>query len=336
MKILSRKYNSLEVLGDNTSTCQNTRTDMYATNDGGRVLLSDINFNRECRRKGFGRYAKFIIKQDVSSHISNIVISGGGDLTASLTKNAKQIFEALSRKGYLFFKVENNVFTILDDSEVTDTSLKIFDPTFSKTLQTPRDTCAADIIDFINDLENVENTLINQAEASDIFTPKETPIVSAEKINNFTNKLRGVFGLKSYQSKTAFVETPLEHHSIGRYDYQISDKIKFQFQKLCKLYMYPEDLYFANTTFDNKSDARLQLCLNYAGYFYDVISQILEQVITRYTINDISIDFYNITEWEEARAKKIENVKETIRFFLELKQNGFDTAEKINQLIKEL
>lgn len=344
MKLLSRKYNTLDVIGggDGQQCTPPAATDTYAASDGSNVFFSDVNIHRDgyCRRD-YARYAKFIIRQDVNAIISNMVITGGDNaLNESLTKNAKRIFEELSRVGFLYYRLTPTplglVFSIVPINEKKDSDFKLIDPTLSERFSTPREECAKEIIDFINDLENVQNSLINQAEASDIFTPKETPIVSENKINNFSKKLRALFGLRSNQAKTAFIETPLEHHAIGRYDYRIEDKIKFQFQKLCKLYMYPEDLYFADTTFDNKSDARLQLCLNYAGYFYDVIAQILRVCITAKKISDFSVDFYNVTEWEEARGKKIENVKNTIRFFLELKNAGFEVGDKIETLIKEL
>ena len=128
----------------------------------------------------------------------------------------------------------------------------------------------------------------------------------------------------------------MEHHSIGRYDYKIDDKIKFQFQKLCKLYMFPEDLFFASTTFNNKSESRLQLCYNYAGYFYEILQQILNSTVTGLTMNDFSIEFYNIREWDEASKKRVEAKREEIKFLMELKAAGYSVEDKIEAIFKTI
>ena len=189
---------------------------------------------------------------------------------------------------------------------------------------------------FIDDLENAQNTLINQAEASDIFTPKEMVVNGSPREKSVTEKFRKLFGIKRGQQKTAFLEIPMEHHAIGRYDYKIDDKIKFQFQKLCKLYMFPEDLFFASTTFNNKSESRLQLCYNYAGYFYEILQQILNSTVTGLTMNDFSIEYYNIREWDEASKKRVEAKREEIKFLMELKTAGYSVEDKIEAILKTI
>lgn len=337
MKVLSRKYNSLDVIGNvppseeaavNQPTAENVLSKVAAIND-------DYDHRNW---KDFASYAKYLIWQDISAIVSNIVVTCdkpvGEGIAFAVQHQANSLFSKLSANGYVWATLENGILVFSTDSKNKD-AFQIYDLTYERNKIT-RDGCAKQILDFINDLENAQNTLINQAEASDIFTPKETMIAGTKREIALTEKFKKLFGIKRGQTKTAFMEVPLEHHAIGRYDYKIDDKIKFQFQKLCKLYMYPEDLYFASTTFNNKSESRLQLCYNYAGYFYGILQQILNKHVTGLSINDFSIEFYNVREWDESYKKRIEAKREEVRFLMELKAAGFEVSEKINELVRYL
>ncbi len=328
MKIL-KHYNNLDIIG----TAPRTAADTVIEEIGKK---SEVNESRPYRN--FANYAKFLIWQDVEAILSNIDIfcikKGGDSLALSLMQNAQFLFSKLSSNGFLYASLDNG-FLFFDEVRKSKTDFIIYDYTYQRNKIT-RDASAVQILSFIDDLENAENTLINQAEASDIFTPKELVVSGSNREKSISDKFRQLFGIKRGQQKTAFLEIPLEHHSIGRYDYKINDKIKFQFQKLCKLYMFPEDLFFASTTFNNKSESRLQLCYNYAGYFYGILQQIINSIITPYSSRDFEISFYNVKEWEEATLKRIMAKREEIEFLLSLKEAGFDVEEQINNKIKEI
>lgn len=339
MKILKHTYNSLEVIGE---VPQNTSPNQPTTPPSAETVLCQINELNESygRRnyRNFANYAKYLIWQDVSAIVSNIVISCdkpiGEPIALDVMHNANFIFSKLSSNGYVWANYENGVLVFRTTKE-KEADFQIFDLTYQRNSIT-RDGSSAQILAFIDDLENAQNTLINQAEASDIFTPKELVVNGSAREKSVSEKFRKLFGIKRGQQKTAFLEIPMEHHSIGRYDYKIDDKIKFQFQKLCKLYMFPEDLFFASTTFNNKSESRLQLCYNYAGYFYEIIQQILNSTVTGLTMNDFAVEFYNIREWDEASKKRVEAKREEIKFLLELKMAGYSVDDKIEAILKTI
>lgn len=339
MKLLKHTYNSLGVIGE---VPQSTNPNQPTTPPSAETVLSQINEINECyeRRnyRNFANYAKYLIWQDVSAIVSNIVISCdnpiGEPIALAVMHNANFIFSKLSANGYVWANRENGVLVFRTTKEKKD-DFQIFDLTYQRNNIT-RDGSSAQILAFIDDLENAQNTLINQAEASDIFTPKELVVNGSAREKSVSEKFRKLFGIKRGQQKTAFLEIPMEHHAIGRYDYKIDDKIKFQFQKLCKLYMFPEDLFFASTTFNNKSESRLQLCYNYAGYFYEILQQILNSTVTGLTMNDFAIEFYNIREWDEASKKRVEAKREEIKFLLELKAAGYSVDDKIEAIFKTI
>lgn len=338
MKILKHTYNSLDVIGD---VPQSNSPNQPATSKSAETVLSQINDINECyehrARRDFASYAKYLIWQDISAIVSNIVVicdkPTGEGIAQSVMTNANWIFSQLSKNGYVWANLENGLLTFRNKKE-QETDFEIYDLTYKRNNIT-RDSCSKQITDFINDLENAQNTLINQAEASDIFTPKELVVVG-DREKKISEKFRKLFGIKRGQQKTAFLEIPMDHHAVGRYDYKIDDKIKFQFQKLCKLYMYPEDLYFASTTFNNKSESRLQLCYNYVGYFYEILQQILNAKVTPLTIEDFTVEFYNIREWDEASKKRVEAKRGEIDFLLTLKNAGFSVDDKIENILKTL
>lgn len=339
MRLLKHTYNSLDVIGD---VPQSTNPNQPTTQPSAETVLSQINEINECyeRRnyRNFANYAKYLIWQDIEAIVSNIVITCdnpiGVPIALAVMHNANWLFSKLSSNGYVWANYENSalVFRTTNDKK---SDFQIFDLTYQRNDIT-RDWSAREILAFIDDLENAQNTLINQAEASDIFTPKETVVAGSQREKSVSDKFRKLFGIKRGQQKTAFLEIPMEHHAIGRYDYKIDEKIKFQFQKLCKLYMYPEDLYFANTTFNNKSESRLQLCYNYAGYFYEILQQINNATVTGLTMNDFNIEFYNIREWDEAAKKRVEAKREEIKFLLELKNAGYSVDDKIEAILKTI
>lgn len=339
MKILKHTYNSLDVIGE---VPKSTNPNQPTTPHSAETVLSQINeINESYERRNyrnFANYAKYLIWQDISAIISNIVISSdnpiGETIALAVMHNANWLFSKLSANGYVWanFDLETRALVFHTTKEKKD-DFQIFDLTYQRNSIT-RDGSAREILAFIDDLENAQNTLINQAEASDIFTPKELVVAQREK--SVSEKFRKLFGIKRGQQKTAFLEVPMEHHAIGRYDYKIDDKIKFQFQKLCKLYMFPEDLFFASTTFNNKSESRLQLCYNYAGYFYEILQQILNSTVTGLTMNDFSIEFYNIREWDEAAQKRVEAKRDEIKFLLELKAAGYPVDDKIEAILKTI
>lgn len=338
MKTITRKYNSLDVIGPVPPTMEGKVNQPTA-----ETVLAQVNEINECHErrnyKDFASYAKYLIWQDIEAIVSNIVIRCdnpvGEGIAVSVMHNANWIFSKLSKNGYVWANKEGGLI-VFRTSKEKDDDFQVFDLTYQRNNIT-RDGCAQQIVSFIDDLENAQNTLINQAEASDIFTPKEQVIVAgSEREKSVSEKFKRLFGIKRGQTKTAFLEVPMEHHTIGRYDWKIDDKIKFQFQKLCKLYMFPEDLFFASTTFNNKSESRLQLCYNYAGYFYEILQQILNSTVTGLTMNDFSVEFYNIREWDEASKKRTEARREEVKFLLELKAAGFEVTDKINEIVKIL
>lgn len=339
MKLLKHTYNSLDVIGE---VPQTTSPNQPTTPPSAETVLSQINEINECSERrnyrDFASYAKYLIWQDISAIVSNILITCdkqiGEGISFAVQHQANWLFSKLSANGYVWANRENGVLIFRNTKDRED-DFKIYDLTYQRNDIT-RDGCAKQILDFINDLENAQNTLINQAEASDIFTPKELVVNGSPREKSVSEKFRKLFGIKRGQQKTAFLEIPMEHHAIGRYDYKIDDKIKFQFQKLCKLYMYPEDLYFASTTFNNKSDSRLQLCYNYAGYFYGILQQIINKTVTGLSINDFSVEFYNVREWDEATQKRVAAKREEVKFLMELKGAGFEVSEKINELVRYL
>ena len=307
------------------------------------ILTQDDIFNQigefsgKYERKNFANYAKYLIFQDVYSIIGNMVFSGNNDnsnkIAKSFENNSKDIFKELTEKGKCYLKFDKFSFTIVDSSK--DYDFFLVDDVYKNTSIT-RGNASRSIIDFISDLENSENAVINQAEAQNIFTPKEKIFNITEKTRLY-DRFRNFFGIKKGQQKSAFMDFPLEHHALNYSDFGQMEKIKFQFQKLCKLFMYPEDLYFANTTFNNKDLAELKLCYNYAGYFYNLINQLLKNVVNfNFDISNFTIDFYGVKQWEEAKKVRIENEKNNIRFLIELKMQGFDVNEKITQQIENL
>lgn len=336
-RILSRRYNTLDVIGEVPPS-----QEAAVNNPNAGDVVTQINAINECyehrARRDFASYTKYLIWQDISAIVSNIVVicdkPTGEGIAQSVMTNANWIFSQLSKNGYVWANLENGFLTFQSQKEKKD-DFEIFDLTYKRNNIT-RDGCSKQITDFINDLENAQNTLINQAEASDIFTPKEMVVSGSPREKSVSEKFRKIFGIKRGQQKTAFLEVPMEHHAVGRYDYKIDDKIKFQFQKLCKLYMYPEDLYFASTTFNNKSESRLQLCYNYAGYFYEILQQILNAKVTPLTIEDFTVEFYNIREWDEASKKRVEAKRDEIVFLLTLKNAGFAVDDKIEDILKTL
>lgn len=341
MKILKHTYNSLDVIGE---VPQNTSPNhpKTPTPPSAETVLSQINeINESYERRNyrnFANYAKYLIWQDISAIVSNIVISSenpiGESIALAVMHNANWLFSKLSANGYVWANRENGVLVFRTTKE-RDDDFKIYDLTYKRNNIT-RDGCSAQILAFIDDLENAQNTLINQAEASDIFTPKEMVVSGGDREKKISEKFRELFGIKRGQQKTAFIEVPMEHHAVGRYDYKIDEKIKFQFQKLCKLYMFPEDLFFASTTFNNKSESRLQLCYNYAGYFYEILQQILNSTVTGLTMNDFAIEFYNIREWDEASKKRVESKREEVKFLMELKAAGYSVDDKIEAILKTI
>lgn len=339
MKLLKHTYNSLDVIGE---VPQSTSPNQPTTPPSAETVLSQINeLNESYERRNyrnFANYAKYLIWQDVSAIVSNIVIScdnpSGEPIALEVMHNANFLFSKLSSNGYVWANYENGVLEFRTTKE-NEADFQIFDLTYQRNNIT-RDGSARDILSFIDDLENAQNTLINQAEASDIFTPKELVVNGSAREKSVSEKFRKLFGIKRGQQKTAFLEIPMEHHAIGRYDYKIDEKIKFQFQKLCKLYMFPEDLFFASTTFNNKSESRLQLCYNYAGYFYEILQQILNAKVTPFTIDDFTVEFYNIREWDEASKKRVEAKREEIKFLMELKTAGYSVDDKIEAILKTL
>ena len=336
-RILSRRYNTLDVIGE---VPPSPEAEVNNPNAGDVVTqINAINESYEHRaRRDFASYAKYLIWQDISAIVSNIVVicdkQTGEGIAQSVMTNANWIFSQMSKNGYVWANLENWVLVFRTTKEKKD-DFQIFDLTYQRNKIT-RDSCSKQITDFIDDLENAQNTLINQAEASDIFTPKEMVIAGGEREKKISDKFRNFFGIKRGQQKTAFIEVPMDHHAVGRYDYKIDDKIKFQFQKLCKLYMFPEDLFFASTTFNNKSESRLQLCYNYAGYFYEILQQILNAKVTPLTIEDFTVEFYNIREWDEASKKRVEAKREEIKFLMELKAAGFSVDDKIEAILKTI
>ena len=336
-RTLTRRYNTLDVIGDVPPS-----QEAAVNNPNAGDVVTQINNINDCyeRRnyRNYANYAKYLIWQDVAAIVSNIVIGcdkpEGDGIAMAVMHNANWLFSQLSRNGYVWANREGGVF-VFRKSKENEADFQIFDLAYKRNNVT-RDGCAKQITDFIDDLENAQNTLINQAEASDIFTPKETVVGGSQREKSVSEKFRKLFGIKHGQQKTAFLEVPMEHHAIGRYDYKIDDKIRFQFQKLCKLYMFPEDLFFASTTFNNKSESRLQLCYNYAGYFYDIIQQILSNTVTGLTMDDFTIEFYNIREWDEAGKKRVEAKREEINFLLTLKNAGFSVDDKIDNILKTL
>lgn len=339
MRVLKHTYNILDVIGE---VPQSTSPNNTTTTPSAEAVQTQINEINECyeRRnyRNFANYAKYLIWQDIEAIVANIVISCdnpiGACIARDLMHNANWIFSKLSANGYVWARFENNTLQFFNRQENKD-DFQIFDLTYERNNIT-RDGCAKQITSFIDDLENAQNTLINQAEASDIFTPKELVVAGSQREKSVSEKFRKLFGIKRGQQKTAFLEVPMEHHAIGRYDYKIDDKIKFQFQKLCKLYMFPEDLFFASTTFNNKSESRLQLCYNYAGYFYGILQQIINKTVTGLTMNDFAVEFYNIREWDEAYKKRVEAKREEIRFLMELKTAGHSVDEKIEAILKTI
>lgn len=306
------------------------------------ILTQDDIFNQigefsgKYERKNFANYAKYLIFQDVFAIIGNMTFSGNNNnsnkLAKSFEQNAKEIFKELTIYGKCYLNFDNFSFEV--DYKRTS-NFYLIDDVFKSTKIT-RNHAAKDVIDFISDLENSENSIINQAEAQNIFTPKEKIFNPKQKADLYS-RFKNYFGIKTNQSKSAFMDFPLDHHGLTFNDFKQTEKIKFQFQKLCKLFMYPEDLYFANTTFNNKEMAELKLCYNYSGYFYNLISQILAILVNfNFSISDFTIDFYGVKQWEEAKKVRIENEKNNIRFLIELKMQGFDVNEKITQQIENL
>ena len=339
MKLLRHTYNSLDVIGEVPQTTIPNQPTTPPSADTVLSQINEINESNERRNyRNFANYAKYLIWQDVSAIVSNIVISCdnpiGEPIALAVMHNANFIFSKLSANGYVWANYENGVLIFRTTKERED-DFKIYDLTYQRNNIT-RDGSSHEILAFIDDLENAQNTLINQAEASDIFTPKEVVIGGSNREKSISEKTLKLFGIKRGQQKTAFLEIPMEHHSIGRYDYKIDEKIRFQFQKLCKLYMFPEDLFFASTTFNNKSESRLQLCYNYAGYFYEILQQILNSTVTGLTMNDFAIEFYNIREWDEASKKRVEAKREEIKFLLELKAAGYSVEDKIEAIFKTI
>lgn len=336
-RTLTRRYNTLDVIGDVPSSQEAAVNNPNA----GDVVTQINNINESYERRNyrnFANYAKYLIWQDVAAIISNIVIGcdkpEGDGIALAVMHSANWLFSQLSRNGYVWANREGGVL-VFRKSKETEADFQIFDLAYKRNDVT-RDGCAKQITGFIDDLENAQNTLINQAEASDIFTPKETVVSGSPREKSVSEKFRKLFGIKLGQQKTAFLEVPMEHHAIGRYDYKIDDKIRFQFQKLCKLYMFPEDLFFSSTTFNNKSESRLQLCYNYAGYFYEILQQILNSTVTGLTMDDFTVEFYNIREWDEAGRKRVEYKREEIKFLLTLKLAGYVVDDKIDAILKTL
>lgn len=337
MRTLTRRYNTLDVIGP---VPPSPEAEVNSPNT--EQVINQINEINDCYERqhyrNYANYAKYLIWQDIESIVSSIVVlcdkAIGEGIALSVMHNANWLFSKLSANGYVWANREEG-FVVFRTSKKQDDDFKIYDLTYQRNNIT-RDACASQILAFIDDLENAQNTLINQAEASDIFTPKEMVVSGSPREKSVSEKFRQLFGIKRGQQKTAFLEVPMEHHAIGRYDYKIDDKIKFQFQKLCKIYMYPEDLYFASTTFNNKSDSRLQLCYNYAGYFYEIIQQILNATVTGLTANDFAVEFYNIREWDDAAKKRVAAKREEVKFLIELKNAGFSVDDKINAIIQTL
>ena len=342
MKILKHTYNSLDVIGE-VPQSNNPNQPTTPTPPSAETVLRQINeINESYERRNyrnFSNYAKYLIWQDISAIVSNIVISSdnpiGETIALVVMHNANWLFSKLSANGYVWANFDLETSSLKLHTTKKDDDFQILDLAYQRNNIT-RDGSAREILAFIDDLENAQNTLINQAEASDIFTPKEFVMAGSQREKSVSDKFRKLFGIKRGQQKTAFLEVPMEHHAIGRYDYKIDDKIKFQFQKLCKLYMFPEDLFFASTTFNNKSESRLQLCYNYAGYFYEILQQILNSTVTGLTMNDFSIEFYNIREWDEASKKRVEAKREEIKFLLELKASGYSVDDKIEAILKNI
>ncbi|MBR0335114.1 MAG: hypothetical protein IIX13_09295, partial [Bacteroidales bacterium] len=221
MRTLTRRYNTLDVIGEVPPS-----PEAAVNNPNAGDVVTQINAINECyehrARRDFASYAKYLIWQDISAIVSNIVVicdkPTGEGIAQSVMTNANWLFSKLSANGYVWANLENGFLTFRAKKE-TDDNFQIYDLTYKRNNIT-RDSCSKQITDFIDDLENAQNTLINQAEASDIFTPKEMVVSGGKREKSVSDKFSEIFGIKRGQQKTAFIEVPMEHHAVGRYDYK--------------------------------------------------------------------------------------------------------------------